>query len=157
MLLASAGPAATGRVRVGITASRKVGNAVARNRVKRAVRDWFRTRKPKLPSARSDGLDLVVIARRGATRLAPMQIAQRLEVRAQLPERRGRLHVPRGRRGLALEVLARRARSEPGSRAPEAREEAAPEEPEALEDAAPEEPEALEDAAPESPKRALRC
>jgi len=80
VLLASAGPAATGSVRLGITASRKVGNAVARNRVKRAVRDWFRTRKPTLPSARSDGLDVVVIARRGATRLAAPQIAERLEV-----------------------------------------------------------------------------
>jgi ribonuclease P protein component len=80
VLVSAAGPVATGRVRVGITASRKVGNAVARNRVKRAVRDWFRTRKPRLPAVRRDGLDVVVIARRGATHLAPIQIAERLDV-----------------------------------------------------------------------------
>ena len=54
-----------GRARLGLTVSRKVGNAVVRNRVKRRVREWFRNegRNP-LGSGR-----LVVIARRAAAEL----------------------------------------------------------------------------------------
>jgi ribonuclease P protein component len=49
------------RPRIGITVSSKVANAVARNRVKRWVREAFRAVRGDLPP-----LDLVVIARRGA-------------------------------------------------------------------------------------------
>ncbi len=45
--------------RLGITVTRKVGNAVRRNRIKRLVREWFRGREEELKSC-----DLVVIARR---------------------------------------------------------------------------------------------
>lgn len=48
--------------RLGITASRKVGNAVVRNTAKRWIREWFRKTKDKLPK----GLTLVVVVRRGA-------------------------------------------------------------------------------------------
>lgn len=48
--------------RLGITASRKVGNAVWRNRAKRWIREWFRKTKELLPR----GLTLVVVVRRGA-------------------------------------------------------------------------------------------
>lgn len=49
-------------VRLGVTASRKVGGAVVRARTKRRIRELFRTRFP----ARWDGgLDVVVNARRG--------------------------------------------------------------------------------------------
>lgn len=65
----------SGPSRLGITVTRKVGNAVRRNRIKRLVREWYRHRlaRPDLSSARSDearpegGLeacDLVVIAKR---------------------------------------------------------------------------------------------
>jgi ribonuclease P protein component len=47
--------------RLGITASRKVGNAVQRNRAKRLLREAFRCIRTELPS----GLDLVVIVRQG--------------------------------------------------------------------------------------------
>ncbi|HET8539809.1 MAG TPA: ribonuclease P protein component [Anaeromyxobacter sp.] len=47
--------------RIGITVSSKVANAVARNRVKRWVREAFRAMRSDLPA-----VDLVVIARRGA-------------------------------------------------------------------------------------------
>ena len=57
-------PVVPGR-RLGITASRKVGNAVVRNRVKRRVREWFRRVRGSWP----DGLDLVVIARKEAAAL----------------------------------------------------------------------------------------
>ena len=64
----------SGSQRLGITASRKVGNAVARNRVKRAVREWFRKERFTLEL----DSDLVVIARREATSLSTQEIAETL-------------------------------------------------------------------------------
>jgi ribonuclease P protein component len=49
------------RPRIGITVSSKVANAVARNRVKRWVREAFRAVQAELPA-----VDLIVIARAGA-------------------------------------------------------------------------------------------
>ena len=46
--------------RVGITVSKKVGNAVVRNRVKRLVRETFRMTRDVLPP----DLDFVLVARR---------------------------------------------------------------------------------------------
>jgi len=51
--------------RLGITVSRKVGRAVVRNRVKRRIREWFRTRREMLGA----GLDWVVIGRSAAATL----------------------------------------------------------------------------------------
>lgn len=47
--------------RLGVVASKRVGNAVARNRAKRLVREVFRKQRWRLPA----GLDLVVIVRAG--------------------------------------------------------------------------------------------
>ncbi len=64
MLVAPAGALApAGTPRLGVTVSRKVGNAVTRNRVKRGIREWFRSRSSALEG------DVVVIARRGAGQL----------------------------------------------------------------------------------------
>jgi ribonuclease P protein component len=46
------------RKRLGIIASKKVGNAVARNRVKRAIRETFRQMKHRMAPA----VDIVVIS-----------------------------------------------------------------------------------------------
>ena len=49
--------------RLGLSISRKVGNAVVRNRWKRRIREAFRRNKRILPN----GIDLVVRPRKGAT------------------------------------------------------------------------------------------
>lgn len=53
-----------GPTRLGLVASRKTGNAVARNRGKRVVREWFR-----LGYQDHVGFDVVVIIRSGAPEL----------------------------------------------------------------------------------------
>jgi len=66
--------------RLGITVSRRVGNAVARNLVKRRIREWFR----HLGYDCAVDLELVVIARRAATELGSRAFATHL---AQLLEK----------------------------------------------------------------------
>lgn len=75
--------------RIGITASRKVGGAVVRNRVKRGVREWFRRNRHELP----EDVDVVVIARPPAAALS------RPELYGQLSElaRRARTGARHGR------------------------------------------------------------
>jgi ribonuclease P protein component len=61
--------------RLGTTVSRRIGGAVVRNRVKRRVRECFRTNLRTLLPA---GTDLVVIARAGAGELASPAIMREL-------------------------------------------------------------------------------
>ncbi|HWP34560.1 MAG TPA: ribonuclease P protein component [Thermodesulfobacteriota bacterium] len=65
---------AGGRPRLGLIVPRAVGGAVARNRVKRLVREWFRQAQASFPPE----LDVVVIARRGAARLTLAETAREL-------------------------------------------------------------------------------
>ena len=60
--------------RLGITASRKIGNAVTRNRVKRAVREFYRLNKELFPQ----GYDIVFTARRGVGSLHSRRIKEEL-------------------------------------------------------------------------------
>jgi ribonuclease P protein component len=69
----SLGPSAAPRL--GIVVTKKVGNAVVRNRVKRTARETFR----KLPDFVPAGIDLVVIARAKAETLTQSQVQQEWE------------------------------------------------------------------------------
>lgn len=70
-----AAPGATMTGRLGVTVSSRVGNAVMRNRVKRRVREVFRTRCPH----REGTTDVVIIAKPGAEVLTYAEVVCELE------------------------------------------------------------------------------
>jgi ribonuclease P protein component len=76
--------------RLGVTVSRKIGNAVIRNHVKRRVRECFRL---ALRQSIPEGTSLVVIARSGAGEMASPEIYS--ELAAGIDKLTGRLRVPR--------------------------------------------------------------
>lgn len=63
-----------GPCRLGITTSRKVGGAPARNRIRRLVREFFRRHRPRVLPPR----DLLVIARPGAARVSYSDVTDEL-------------------------------------------------------------------------------
>jgi ribonuclease P protein component len=73
------------RSRLGVTVSRRIGNAVVRNRVKRRVRECFRKAlRADLPV----GTSIVVIARSGAGALESAAIGEELALAARNLSRR---------------------------------------------------------------------
>ena len=60
------------RQRLGVTVSKRVGNAVIRNHIKRCIREWFRHARKQLP----DRSDVVVIARRAARGLSGYEVTE---------------------------------------------------------------------------------
>jgi ribonuclease P protein component len=76
VLLVAPGPDPAALSRVGVSAARRVGNAVIRNRAKRRVREAVRARYPDLP----DGWDLVWILRPGAASASFAALAAAVEL-----------------------------------------------------------------------------
>jgi len=60
--------------RLGITVSKRTGNAAKRNRIKRLVRELFRLNKGSFPK----GYDIVVIGKKGAHTLGLSEIEEEL-------------------------------------------------------------------------------
>ncbi|MCK4502656.1 MAG: ribonuclease P protein component [Desulfuromonadales bacterium] len=69
-------------VRLGVTVSRRVGNAVQRNKVKRAIREFFRTNQNSFLVNK----DYSVIARAGAASIPFLVINRELKKIFALPE-----------------------------------------------------------------------
>mgnify|MGYP001809096167 FL=1 len=67
-------PGLHGGSRLGITVSRRVGNAVERNRIKRRIREFFRLNRERLQPTK----DILVIARVGAKALGYREVESEL-------------------------------------------------------------------------------
>jgi ribonuclease P protein component len=71
-LLALALPNGATQARLGLTVSSKVGNAVIRNRIRRQLRQLFRTHIDELPK----GIDVVLIARSSAAKASTAELTR---------------------------------------------------------------------------------
>jgi len=62
-------PGKSERSRLGITVTKKIGNAVIRNRIKRLCREYFRLNRKNIPGS----LDINIIAKKDAANLSGNQ------------------------------------------------------------------------------------
>ncbi len=90
--------------RLGIVASKRVGNAVARNRGKRRVREWFR-HHDALPT----GADVVVILRKGSPDLPYAQLCDELDEATVRVVRKALKSLQRGGRAAGTKTTRRAA------------------------------------------------
>ncbi|MBT3388596.1 MAG: ribonuclease P protein component [Desulfobacula sp.] len=61
--------------RIGITVSKKIGNAVERNRIKRIIREYFRHHKEMISGPK----DINIIAKKGLATLSHQVIIKKLD------------------------------------------------------------------------------
>lgn len=74
VFLATTGLESQNCARLGVTVSRRVGNAVVRNHVKRRIREWFRNDSAKFHRS----VDIVVIGRQTAAKMTGSEISREL-------------------------------------------------------------------------------
>ena len=65
-------PTRSEETRIGISISKRIGNSVKRNKLKRRMREVIKENAPRLPA----GMDIVIVARRGPSEASFQEIRE---------------------------------------------------------------------------------